>query len=174
MRVVSLADAKPDPKNARRHTPRNLGIIQDSIQRDGFGRPILLASDGTIIAGNATAEAAGAAGLEEMMVVESDGRRVVAVRRSDVHSGSPEAVRLALADNRATDLSDWETERLRELAADDDIDLSAFWHDDELSALLAAEDDDVRHVEFDAKIKAETSPIVVCPECGAEFDPSEA
>lgn len=51
--VVPLEDAgiTPDPRNARPHTPRNIGIIEDSMQTDGAGRSILVDQDGVTIAG---------------------------------------------------------------------------------------------------------------------------
>jgi hypothetical protein len=56
--MPTLSDLKPDKRNARKHTPRNVGMIESSMQRDGFGRSVLLANnDGTIIAGNATIDA---------------------------------------------------------------------------------------------------------------------
>jgi hypothetical protein len=134
--MAHISDTKPDKRNARRHTPRNLAQIETSIQRDGFGRSILLANDGTIIAGNATTDAAGSAGLEDMLIVDSDGSKIIAVRRTDVEPGSERFINLALSDNRAAELADWDSEMLRQLA-DDGADLSQFWFDDELDALLA-------------------------------------
>lgn len=134
--TAHISDTKPDPKNARKHTSRNLALIESSIQRDGFGRSVLLANDGTVIAGNATIDASASAGLEEMIVVESDGSKIIAVKRTDVAPGSARFRSLALADNRATDLSEFDADVLRELA-DDGVDLSQFWFDDELDALLA-------------------------------------
>lgn len=134
--MTHIRDLKPDPKNSRRHNPRNVGIVENSIQREGFGRSILIANDGTIIAGNATAEAAASAGLENMIVVESDGTKVIAVKRVDVEPGSDRFHNLAIADNRAAELADWDPAILQSLAAE--IDLAQFFRDDELDALLAS------------------------------------
>lgn len=133
---LSHADLKPDPRNARKHTPRNLGQIERSIQSNGFGRSLLLAKDGTIIAGNATFDAAASAGLEDLIVVETDGTKVVAVKRTDVEPGSQRFHELALADNRSAELAEWDTDILAGLQ--DEIDLSQFFHDDELDDLLAS------------------------------------
>jgi hypothetical protein len=42
--IVPLGEAgiTPDPDNARLHTPRNLGVIEDSMHTDGAGRSILV------------------------------------------------------------------------------------------------------------------------------------
>lgn len=66
--MAHLSDLKQDGRNARRHSPRNLAMIEESIQRNGFGRSILLANDGTIIAGNATYESCASAGFEGVQV----------------------------------------------------------------------------------------------------------
>ena len=133
---MDKAGIKHDPRNARKHNPRNVGLIESSIQRDGFGRSILLANDGTIIAGNATIDAAASAGFDDVIVVESDGTKVIAVKRTDVAPGSKEFHNLAIADNRAAELADWSPEILAELGGE--IDLSQFFFDDELAKLLSS------------------------------------
>lgn len=131
-----MSDLKHDSLNARRHTVRNTAMIESSIQRDGFGRSILLANDGTVIAGNATIDAAASAGLDDVIVVETDGTKVIAVKRTDVAPGSEEFTRLALADNRAAELASWDADVLAGL--NDEMDLSQFFGDDELAKLLAS------------------------------------
>lgn len=133
-----ITDAKPDPTNARKHSDRNLDMITGSIQTAGFGRSILLASDDTIIAGNATAKAAAAAGLERMLVIDSDGTQAIAIRRTDVESGSDAFRRLAIADNRSAELAEWDTERLRQYEQDG-LDLTQFFIESEYAALFPAE-----------------------------------
>jgi len=133
---MDKAGIKHDPRNARKHNPRNLAQIESSIQRDGFGRSILLAADGTVIAGNATIDAAASAGFDDVLVVETDGTKVIAVKRTDVAPGSEQFTRLALADNRAAELASWDAEVLAGL--NEEMDLSAFFQDDELNRLLAS------------------------------------
>ncbi|MDQ3542114.1 MAG: hypothetical protein M3440_15660, partial [Chloroflexota bacterium] len=137
IRTVHISELKQDPENARRHNPRNVGQIERSISTDGFGRSGLLAEDLTIAAGNATADAAVSAGMEEVIVVDSDGTKPVYVRRTDLKSGSPEFRRLALSDNRAAELAEWAPEMLQSFI-DDGLDLEQFWFPDELGAVLNA------------------------------------
>ena len=75
--VVPLADAgiTPDPANARRHNPRNLGVIETSMQTDGAGRSILVDQFGVTIAGAGALEAATHAGITHAAVIETDGER---------------------------------------------------------------------------------------------------
>lgn len=162
-----LGDLKPDPRNARKHGPRNQGAIAESLQRNGFGRSILLANDGTIIAGNATADAAGSVGLEDVLIVESDGRKVIAVKRTDVAPGSPEFHELAIADNRSAELADgWDLPVLADLAGE--IDLGRFWLPDEWDALVngAMPEDAAMSAPDDGESEPRT---VTCPSCGHVF-----
>src|SRR3954468_24990734 len=115
--IVPLEEAgvTPDPQNARLHTPRNIGVIEDSMHTDGAGRAILVDQDGVTIAGAGAWEAATQAGIARAAIVETDGDTLVVVKRTV----TPEQrLRLALADNRATELSTWDAERLRELQAE--------------------------------------------------------
>ncbi len=154
---------KPDKRNARKHNPRNVGMISDSIQRDGFGRSILLAADGTILAGNATYDAASAAGFDNVIVVESDGHSVIAVKRTDVEPGSPEALRLALSDNRSAELAEWDTGVLAMLG--EEIDMTAFFRDDELAAMVGTVEPPEDFTSYDETIATEHQ----CPKCGYEW-----
>lgn len=123
-----LRDLKSDPMNARRHNPRNVGMIETSIQRNGFGRPILISSDNVVAAGNATIDAAASAGLENVRIIDSDGTEVIAIRRTDVSSDSPTFTNLALSDNRAAELAEWDGPMLLSLH-DRGADTSALWYD---------------------------------------------
>lgn len=140
MTINHLGHLKLDRRNARRHNSRNIGMVETSLQTDGFGRSILLDAAGNILAGNGVTEAAGNVGLEDVIVVRSDGTKVIAVQRTDVEPGSARAVRLAIADNRTQELSDFDPAVVAELSAE--VDLSDFWHEDELDALLGTVGDD--------------------------------
>ncbi len=135
-KTSTISNLKYDPRNARRHTPRGVGQIERSIQRDGFGRSALLASDDTIIAGNATIEAATTAGLEKVRIIETDGSEIIAVKRTDIVAGSPEFTALAIADNRTAEHSDFDPEILQALIDDDLIEPDELWFPEELERLL--------------------------------------
>lgn len=131
--VLHLGQLSPDPANARRHNPRNVGMIADALREVGAARSIVIDEDGRILAGNATVEAAADAGIERVRVVEADGETIIAVRRRGL---TPEQKkRLAYYDNRAAELADWDPARL--LAdAGEGLDLSFAFYPEELRALL--------------------------------------
>lgn len=166
--MPTLQDLKPDKRNARKHTPRNVGMIENSIQRDGFGRSVLLANDGTIIAGNATIDAAASAGLEDVIVFETDGTKVVAVKRTDVAPGSEQFHRLAIADNKSAEEASWDGPVLAGLIEDGLLDPKLFWHDDELSDVLSVVPD-FDPVGLDEQGRLDEKQMHTCPECGHVF-----
>ncbi len=134
--IQSLADLTPDPKNARRHTPRNLGVITSSLQEVGAARSIVIDEGGRILAGHGTVEGAGLAGIEKVKVVDADGETLIAVRRSGLTEKQKR--RLALADNRASDLSDFDPQILSDLVAADTQALEGLFHDREVRELIEA------------------------------------
>jgi hypothetical protein len=110
-------------------------VIVDSIQKEGFGRSILLDGDGNIIAGNGTHEAAAEAGIEDMIIVPSDGTKVIAVQRTDLKPGDPRSLRLAIADNRAGDLSTFDAGILASLQ-EAGLNLGGLFSDQEIDAIM--------------------------------------
>ena len=151
MKPKSIKDLKPDAANARKHDPRNIGMIADALNEVGAARSIVIDEDNNILAGNGTVEAAGQAGITRMKIVEADGNEIVAVRRRGL---TPEQKkRLSLFDNRTAELADWDTEILKQLAEDGDgAALKDLFYDGELDDILKqiAEkpDDDLLATDF--------------------------
>lgn len=143
VRVVSLrdlVDGHLDPDNVRRHPGRNLEAIEQSIRRFGAGRSVVVDGDGKVVAGEGALRAAVEAGVEEVVLVESDGRRMVAVVRPDLRGN--EARAYALTDNRTTDLSafDWNAVAEQVVALEDSgVDLAPLgWEEYELEPLRSS------------------------------------
>lgn len=144
-------------------------MIERSLQQYGAGRSILVDKNGRIIAGNKTAEAAGSIGLEDAVMVESDGRQLVVVKRTDIDLDSPQGRALAIADNRTSQVGlEWDTENLAWIA--ESVNLSEFWFDDELESLglpdvgeLGLGDDDVNDIDQE---ESGGNPERLCPHCG--------
>lgn len=133
--LKSITDLVPDNKNANRGTARGRKAVRDSLQKLGAGRSIVVDRNGRIIAGNKTAEGAKAAGLENVIAVETDGSQLVAVVRTDLDLDDPKARELAIADNRTAELGlEWDGPVLKDLSAD--LDLKPYFSDDELKELL--------------------------------------
>lgn len=108
---IDIGELIPDPKNARRHSSKNIGAIESSIRAFGPARSIVIDKNGVVRAGNGTLEAAKRAGVKTVRVVHSTGDELVAVVRDDL--SDVQAAAYALADNRASDLSEWDPEALQ-------------------------------------------------------------
>lgn len=108
-----IKDLKPDKRNARRHNPRNIGMIVDALHEVGAARSIVIDEDDQVIAGNGTIEAAAEAGITKLKVVEADGNTIVAVRRRNLTDEQKR--RLALYDNRTAELAEWDPDIMRAL-----------------------------------------------------------
>jgi hypothetical protein len=136
--INSLRDLTPDARNANCHTERGMALLERSLRDYGAGRSILLDRDGNIIAGNATVETAASIGLEDVVIVPSDGKKLVAVQRTDLSIDDKEARELALADNAvaAHNLA-WDADVLMQLDAEG-IGVRKFFSDEELTAACDA------------------------------------
>lgn len=128
--MTSIKDLKHDHKNARKRTDRSAALIAESLKRYGAARSIVIDEDGRILAGNGTVEGARKAGISKLRIIEAEGDELIAVRRAGL--SEDEKVGLALADNRSSDLSDWDHEMLRQLS--EEHDLTPWFEDDELLA----------------------------------------
>ena len=134
MKKVKISDLIPDNVNANRGTKRGSGMLERSLRQYGAGRSVLVDSSGRIIAGNKTVEAAGSIGLEDAVVVETDGTKVVVVKRTDITLDSPQGRGLAIADNRVGEVNlDWDLEALEKIG--EELDLGEFFFADELPDL---------------------------------------
>lgn len=97
--IEKLSDLTPDQQNFNRHTEFGSKLLEDSLRKFGAGRSILVDKNGNIIAGNGVTETAASIGMEDVIVVPSDGKKIVVVQRTDLELDSPEGRELALADN---------------------------------------------------------------------------
>ena len=128
----SISELKFDHKNARKRTDSSARLIQESLQRYGAARSIVIDEENRILAGNGTVEGAKALGLTKLKVVEAAGDEIIAVRRSGL--SEDEKVGLAIADNRAAELSDWDAEMLQQLS--EEHDLEPWFEAEDLEELL--------------------------------------
>jgi hypothetical protein len=136
-----VSDYTPDPHNANAGTERGQYMVDASVEQVGLARSIVAANDGTIPAGNKTLQAAADAGIEDVIEVETDGKTLVVVKRTDWDTVDSEpARRYAYFDNRASEVGlAWDAEQvLADLSAG--VDLEAMFHEDELGAILATVD----------------------------------
>lgn len=108
-----MDEIKFDKRNYRLHNDENKRVIKKSLKELGAGRSIVIDNDGEIIAGNGVYEQAKKLGIKTK-IVETDGSELVVVKRTDLATSDDKRKKLALADNAASDTSEWADELLRE------------------------------------------------------------
>ena len=82
--IKTIADLTPDGENFNRHTEFGSKLLEDSLRKFGAGRSVLVDKDGNIIAGNGVVETAASIGMEDVVVVKTDGTKLVVVQRDDL------------------------------------------------------------------------------------------
>ena len=140
MSKIKISELIPDSKNANKGTQRGRAMLEKSLQDYGLGRSILLDKKNRIIVGNKTVESSAAIGIDDVEIVESDGKKIIAVRRTDLDlENDVEAKELAIADNKVAqeDLS-WDTDALKSLQ-NDGVDIDKFFSPKEVQKLFKDE-----------------------------------
>ena len=114
IKEAKISDLVFDDKNFNKHTEYGMSLIEKSIRNNGAGRSILIDKNNRIIAGNGVTEIAGQIGLEDVQIVETDGSKIIAVKRTDIDLDSKQGREMALADNAtgAVDLA-WDEEQIQ-------------------------------------------------------------
>lgn len=115
MERKKISDLIPDEKNLNVGKKKGQQLLNKSFKKYGAGRSILLDKNSQIIAGNKSWEAARRAGIENVVVVPSDGKTLIAVQRTDIDINTPEGRDLALADNAVAYFNlKWDKDQLNE------------------------------------------------------------
>lgn len=173
-----ISDLTPDPNNFRKRTERSHAAIVDSLQEVGAARSIVIDEHDVILAGNGVVEAAAEAGIEKVRVIDASGDEIIAVRRRNLTPDMKQ--RLALFDNRAAELSEWDTEKLAAAFAAQPTLSGKMWTVREAAAVvsgvaraLAAPAEPVETVP--AQAAPTPAPATVpCPHChGSGMIPAE-
>ena len=90
-----------------------------------------------LIAGHGTVEAAKELGIEKIRVIETEGDELIAVKRTNW--SDDQKIGANLADNRTSDLSEWDAEMLQSLSEETDV--SPWFSEDDINELLGFEED---------------------------------
>jgi ParB-like chromosome segregation protein Spo0J len=130
----SIAELSNDPANARKHDDRNIESIVASLRRFGQQKPIVIDMNNIVRAGNGTLEAARRLGWDSIDCVKTD------LKGSD-------AIAYAIADNRTSELAEWDSEVLAAqlnglLTDDEELANAAGFTAEEIEAMLSQFDID--------------------------------
>jgi len=101
IREIKISELIPDDKNANLGTDRGRELLESSLSEYGAGRSILVDKNLRIIGGNKCIEQAENLNMDNVIVVQSDGSKIIAVQRTDLDlTKDKKARKLAYADNR--------------------------------------------------------------------------
>lgn len=154
LETVIIESLSLDPNNARKHSKRNLDAIAASLNKFGQRKPIVVHQN-TVIAGNGTLEAAKTLGWTE-----------ISISRCPDDWDENTAKAYALADNRSSELAEWNPEILQEqlFSLETKIDIESFGFD-----LPNIEPNEINLEDF--KSYDESIPTShICPKCNYEWN----
>lgn len=169
LEVVSLADLKPHPQNYRVHPDEELVHLEASLRQHGLYKNVIVAEDGTLLAGHGVVEAANRLGWS-----------TIAVKRLPYAPDDPEALKVLVGDNEQAALSQVHDGKMADLVAE-----MRTWDADELlgtgwdAAKLAAFAERLPSLTLgpDTVLPPEEFPAYdehipteyCCPKCGYEW-----
>lgn len=116
---IAIAELRPHPRNYRLHPDAQLVHIQQSLSTHGFYRNIVIAQDGTILAGHGVVQAATTMGFTTVPVI-----------RLPLAPNSPQALKVLAGDNEMSRLAEVDDRRLISIlteiqASESDLDVDA-------------------------------------------------
>jgi len=97
-----IADLHPDPRNPRTHTRKQVRQIARSIESFGFNVPVLIDGAGCVVAGHGRLLACKELGWEEVPTIALE------------HLTDAQVKAFRIADNRLTEISEWDDHLLAE------------------------------------------------------------
>jgi hypothetical protein len=155
----------PDDKNMNKHNQYGMSLLDKSISSLGLGRSILVDRNNRIIAGNGVTESASSLGLDNVIIVPTDGKKLVVVRRDDIDLDSKEGRELALADNAVANVNlEWDEEALQEITEQWGI-VSKDW-----GVTVDFDTPDSEEEEQEDGKKPEVEEIAIIVTCSNELD----
>src|SRR4051812_21569233 len=95
-RKLALEHIKPNPRNARTHSAKQVSQIARSIREFGALVPVVVRTDGTLLAGHGRLEAAKKLGLKHIPAIIANGLTEAQQRA------------FALADNKIAENAGWD------------------------------------------------------------------
>lgn len=120
-----IENLTPDDHNFNKGSEYGNHLIEKSFREFGAGRSILIDRNNRIIAGNKSIEAASSIGMENVVIVETTGDEIVAVKRTDIDLDSKKGRELALADNATNKANlDFDEEEISKLSEQFEFDAS--------------------------------------------------
>lgn len=97
--LKKITDYHFDNQNINKGSEYGSSLLNKSIAETGMGRSVLVDKNNILIAGNKTAEAAGQLGIEEVIEIETTGKQLVVVKRTDLDINTTIGAKAKILDN---------------------------------------------------------------------------
>lgn len=99
-KIKYVTEFQPDDKNFNQHTQYGMGLLEKSVEKIGVIESITVSSDDKVISGNARQEVMSQKfdGVEPI-IIETDGKRPVILKRTDIKSNSKQFHEAAILAN---------------------------------------------------------------------------
>ena len=153
-KITKLSDIEDDPQNANKGTERGQKMLHSSLQEVGAGRSIVVEAKGRTMGGAKTLKNwKKLAKDNDIILVESDGSKLVVVQRTDLDYDDPETGRIARRyaywDNRTTEVDlEWDEHQvLHDIGAG--VDLEGIFTTLEIEHMLEALEEAGEPEDFD-------------------------
>lgn len=137
--TIAIEDLKPYENNARLHPQEQIDKIENSINEFGFITPVIIDENNMILVGHGRTEAAKQAGLKEVPY-----KRVTNLTDEQKRA-------YILADNKLSDIAEWDEELLQMELDNITLDMSAFGFDDLMEQEFEVNDDDFKINDIEEK-----------------------
>lgn len=142
--IKDIDEIKFRDDNPREHSEENLQMIENSMMHLKAGRSILIDENDESLAGEGTTRGAKKAGIKKVIVIETDGSQLVAVRRPNLNE--TEKREMIWLDNRANETSGWNDQKTAAM-------LQALKGENVDFAFLGISDDEFDHFLANANFK---------------------
>jgi hypothetical protein len=166
-----IENLTPDSHNANKGNERGLYLLEKSVESVGVGRSIVIDKNNRVVAGNKTLETLSDLGIDDVLIVETDGKQLVAVKRTDwnLEEIDGDARRYAYLDNRASQVGfELDVEVFSQDLASG-VDFSDMFSEKEIGKILEALDVDALDLEDEQPEEDQNTQKCFCPKCGYEF-----
>jgi hypothetical protein len=164
--IEKIEDLVQDSENCNEGAARGQGVIEESLQRLGAGRSIVVDKNGKTIAGNNVLQKAQELGFD-VEVVHTNGTKLVVVVRDDLDLDKDARAReLSIADNRASELGlKWRMDRIENARLkNSQLKLDYMFTADEMRSRLA----EAAERQFGGGGQGKE---ITCPSCGEKIKP---
>lgn len=186
--VVAIDQLIPDNANANRGTLYGQELLRKSFRELGAGKSVLIDKNNRLIAGNKSRDAAKMEGIKDVVIVDTEGDVLVAVRRMDLSLDSKKGREMSIGDNVTGEKNlEWDESALQYMTEkwdmdtrDWDVETKAMGEDykpnlNPTQQNSVTTERDVARAErkieegIESKKKAQDLQDVICPKCGFKF-----